>query len=84
MHIFNHTIGDRFYHKKKNGRYEIVDGERKAWDLSTCIKKYGNLSDPVYKNLDLFIKLRNKIEHRHVDSHTVDVQNIWRMPITFV
>lgn len=70
---FHHTIGDKFYYKKKNGRYEIVDGERKAWELATCIKKYGNLPEPVRHNLAFFIKLRNKIEHRHIDRREVDV-----------
>ncbi len=63
---FNANIRDKYYYKeKKSNRYEKVDGERKAWDLATCIVKYGNLSEPVKKNLEFFIKLRNKIEHRH-------------------
>lgn len=68
---FNCTIGDRYYYQKK-GRYEIVDGERKAWELSACIKKYGQLSAPVEKNLLFFISLRNKIEHRHIEKREVD------------
>jgi len=70
---FNSTIGDKYYYKKKNGRYEIIDGERKSWELSTCIKKYGKLSAAAEKNLQFFIKLRNKIEHRHIDKREVDV-----------
>ena len=69
---FNLTIGDRYYYKKKNGRYETVDGERRAWELATCIKKYGNLSTAVESNLNFFIKLRNKIEHRHIEKREVD------------
>lgn len=69
---FNNTIGDKYYDKKTNGRYEIIDGERKSWALSTCIKKYKELSDPVKTNLEFFIKLRNKIEHRHIDRREVD------------
>ena len=64
---FNSTIGDRYYYKKSNGRFEIVQGEKKAWELSTCIRKYGDLSDEVKANLNFFIKLRNKIEHRHIE-----------------
>jgi hypothetical protein len=43
----------------------MVDGERKAWELSECIKKYfqGNIT-PEGKNLDFFVKIRNKVEHR--------------------
>ncbi len=69
---FNVTIGDKYYYKNKNGRYETIDGERKAWELSTCIKKYGKLEPPVAKNLEFFIKLRNKIEHRHIDKREID------------
>lgn len=69
---FNNTIGDKYYYKKPNGRYELIDGDRKSWELSSCIKKFNNLSDPVKKNLEFFIKLRNKIEHRHIDRREVD------------
>ncbi|MDB5986217.1 MAG: hypothetical protein JWR16_1270 [Nevskia sp.] len=68
---FNNSTGDRYYYKKK-GRYELIDGERRAWELGTCIKKYGKLSVPVEKNLQFFVMLRNKIEHRHIDKREVD------------
>jgi hypothetical protein len=64
---FNHTIGDKYYYKEKNGRYKRIDNERKAWELKTCITKYGKLDEAVVKNLHFFIKLRNKIEHRYLD-----------------
>lgn len=71
---FNNTIGDKYYYKKKNSnRYVIVEGERKAWELKTCIKKYEKLSEAAKKNLEFFIALRNKIEHRHIDKKQVDV-----------
>jgi hypothetical protein len=69
---FNHTIGDRYYYKNSNGRYKIIDGERKAWELGTCISKYGKLSEPVKANIKFFIGLRNKIEHRLIDKRDVD------------
>ena len=71
---FNHTIGPKYFYKKKgSNRYEIVDGEKKSWELKTCIQKYGNLSDGEKANLNLFIKLRNKIEHRHIEKKELDV-----------
>lgn len=70
---FNNTIGDRFYYKGQNGRFKTVDGQRKAWELTECIKQYGSLSEAVKKNLEFFIKLRNKIEHRNIDRKDVDV-----------
>lgn len=68
---FNGTIGDRYYYKK-GGKFEIIDGERKAWELGTCLKKYKGLTAPVEKNIQFFISLRNKIEHRHIDKREVD------------
>ena len=70
---FNHTIGDRFYYKKKNGRFELIDGERKAWELKTCITKYGGLTEAQKANLNFFIKLRNKIEHRQIAKDEIGI-----------
>ncbi len=70
---FNETISNEYYYKEKNGGYKIIDGERKAWELKSCIKEYGNLSEPVRENLEFFIGLRNKIEHRNVTESEVDV-----------
>lgn len=70
---FNQTIGETYFYKERNGRYKLIDGERKAWELKTCIVKYGQLSDPVKINLDFFIKLRNKIEHRTIDKEEIGI-----------
>ena len=68
---FNNTIGEKFFYKEKNGRYKIIDGEKKAWELKTCICKYGQLNDAVRSNLDFFIRLRNKIEHRTIEKDEI-------------
>jgi hypothetical protein len=70
---FNHTIGETFFYKERNGRYKLIDGERKAWELKTCIAKYSQLIEPVKTNLDFFIKLRNKIEHRTIDKEEIGI-----------
>lgn len=70
---FNQTIGETYFYKERNGRYKIIDGERKAWELKTCIQKYGLLNDAVKTNLDFFIKLRNKIEHRTIDKEEIGI-----------
>lgn len=71
---FHHQFGEKYFYKKKNSnRYEIIDGERKAWDLRTCIKRYGLLAEPEKANLNFFIKLRNKIEHRHIEKRELDI-----------
>lgn len=69
---FNREIGDKYYYKNKKNRYQMIDGERKAWELSTCIQEYNQLSSAVESNLNFFIKLRNKIEHRHIEKREVD------------
>ena len=69
---FNSTVGDKYYYKKKSGRYETVDGEKKAWDIGKCIKEYRKLNTPVERNLQFFIRLRNKIEHRHINKREID------------
>lgn len=69
---FNKTIGDKYYYKE-NGRYKIIDDEKKAWELGTSISKYNILNEPIKRNLEFFIKLRNKIEHRHIEKREVDV-----------
>jgi len=54
------------YRDPKSGRRIKVDGEPKAWALEDCVKhRYPQANDPVRLNLELFIKLRNKIEHRY-------------------
>jgi len=54
------------YYRKANGRYERIDGDYRYWELGECLRQYyGNdTGNPVRKNLEFFIPLRNKIEHR--------------------
>ena len=68
---FNYNIGETFFYKEENGRYKIIDGEKKALELKTCIQKYGGLTEAVGSNLDFFIKLRNKIEHRTISKDEI-------------
>ena len=50
----------------KGTRYDRVDGDPKHWELSTCVKEYwGNQHPPSRKNIEFFLGLRNKIEHRY-------------------
>jgi hypothetical protein len=68
---FNLTIGETYFYKEPNGRYKLIEGEKKAWDLKICIQKYGALSESVKFNLEFFIKLRNKIEHRTISKDEI-------------
>lgn len=55
------------YRDKNNPRVFVkVDGEYKRWELAKCVEyRWSRTSDPVRANLNFFILLRNKIEHRH-------------------
>lgn len=58
-----------YFYRKANGRYEKIDGERKTWDLAQFVRAdWLAENEPVRKNLELTIALRNKIEHRFEDS----------------
>lgn len=71
---FHQLIGEKYYSKIRNSnRYELIDGERKAWDLRTCMKQYGALGEPETANLEFFIKLRNKVEHRSIEKRELDL-----------
>lgn len=64
--IFEKGREPYYYKEKKDKRkYLIVDGEKKAWELSECLNGYfKELTSPVRSNLELMIGVRNKIEHR--------------------
>ena len=66
--IFYNRKVKPWYVKKGTGkaiRYEREDGEPRHWDLSECIRQYwgGNRPAP-RRNIEFFLGLRNKIEHR--------------------
>lgn len=58
--------GVNYFYKSDNGRYVKVDGDKKAWELNRCVSEVFTENDPIRKNLELFIKLRNRIEHREL------------------
>lgn len=54
-----------YYRKKRSRAFERIDGDFKAWELSECLSQfYGGKTTPVRSNLEFFVGLRNKIEHR--------------------
>ncbi len=74
FHAIYEMTGTDYFYKEKDGSDKIIDGDKKAWELDSCIDKCGNmLSDAVKRNLKLFISLRNKIEHRYVPAFDFDV-----------
>ncbi len=57
------------FHKEKNSRYyKKVEGEFWFWELKTCVDEYfkTDQNNPIRKNIEFFIPLRNKLEHKFV------------------
>lgn len=56
-----------YYVDKGTGAFELVDGKYpKTWSPMDCVgKAFPTSSDPVRKNLEFVIGLRNHIEHQH-------------------
>jgi hypothetical protein len=68
FHAVFFSLKQKPYYRKPNGRYERVDGDYRHWELRECLQNYyGNdTMNPVRNNLEFFIPLRNKIEHRNL------------------
>lgn len=66
LHAYFEKEKVRYFYKKNPHRYIYVDGEKKAWELQKCVSEVFDENDPVRKNIELFIRLRNKIEHRNL------------------
>lgn len=59
-----------FYMNKTRTRYVYSDKDKKTWDITESLKyfyKHKLLNEPQYKNLELFINVRNKIEHSSIN-----------------
>jgi hypothetical protein len=57
---------DYQYKDRQTGQYKMINGEPSAWDLEQCLKqRYPNSGDVVRSNAELFVALRNKVEHRY-------------------
>jgi hypothetical protein len=57
-----------YYRKAGSNRFLQIDGDYKCWELNTCLEQYykADTQNPVRKNIEFFIKLRNKIVHRSI------------------
>lgn len=54
-----------YYRKPGSKQYDRIDGEPRRWELKECLQQYFKANNPaVRRNLEFFIGLRNKIEHR--------------------
>ncbi len=58
-----------FYRMRNKRNFLRVDGDYKAWELKHCLGDFfGEVSSPVRRNLEFFVGLRNRIEHRSMPS----------------
>lgn len=73
LHAIFHKKGITYNYKDNEGKNKYIDGDIKAWELSTCIKEYYKEDiNSVKSNIEFMIGLRNKIEHRFapkIDNH---------------
>ena len=68
LHAVFLRSGVKPYYKLENGRFDKRDGDYRHWELTECVKQYWKTKTqhPARRNIELFIPLRNKIEHRHL------------------
>jgi hypothetical protein len=54
-----------YYRKPGSRRYDRIEGEPRRWELKECLQQHYKANNPAARrNLEFFIGLRNKIEHR--------------------
>lgn len=64
-----------FFREKNRRTYKRVNGEYWYWDLEKCLKEYfgTDTANPIRKNLEFFIPLRNIIEHKSLPEIDSDI-----------
>lgn len=61
----------RYWDKHRENRLLRIDGEPKRWELDRCVgERWQDTREPIRVNLELFIRLRNRLEHRHANADT--------------
>lgn len=58
-------IDYRYWDTRYRKRLLKVEGEPKRWELERCLAERWSGDDVVRTNISLFIRLRNRLEHRH-------------------
>jgi hypothetical protein len=70
-------IDFRYWDKRYKNRLLRVDGELKCWELERCLNvRWPDPGEPARANLSLFIRLRNRLEHRHAQADTALMLNL--------
>ncbi|MFE9293722.1 DUF3644 domain-containing protein [Streptomyces niveus] len=69
LHAEFHMAGIDYHYETETGESRMIDGESKAWELRQCLKeRFAESDNPVRLNVELFVTLRNKVEHRYEHS----------------
>jgi hypothetical protein len=70
LHAKFEREGTDYEYRDGSGHFiRTKDGEIKRWELSECVRRWRpNESDPVRKNLEFFIGLRNRVEHQQTEA----------------
>lgn len=64
--VFEEANIDSFYKDAEGQPLPREDGQPKLWDIRECIKRYWGDDHPATrKNLELFVALRDEVEHRY-------------------
>ena len=67
----------RYWDKRFKRRLEKVDAEPKRWELQRSVQeRWPDPANPVRANLGLFIRLRNRLEHRHAHADAALMLNL--------
>jgi len=70
-------IDCRYWDPQLRRRLLKIDGEPKRWELGRSMKeRWPAETDPVRANLDLFVRLRNRLEHRHAHADKALMLNL--------
>jgi hypothetical protein len=67
----------RYWDAQRKRRLVKIDGEPKRWELERSMReRWPNILDPVRANLSLFVRLRNRLEHRHAHADQALMLNL--------
>lgn len=74
IHAVFEEQGLHYWYKDPNGDDVVRNGHKMHWDLSQSAKMFFNEfpNGPVQKNLELFVELRNEVEHRFAPEFDLD------------
>lgn len=67
----------RYWDPTQKRRLLKIDGEAKRWELERCLReRWPNDDNVVRTNISLFVRLRNRLEHRHAHADTALMINL--------